>query len=120
MPDFNLKNKLKGIIQIKEEDKFKNRIKNFKERLQVGYNNFSAGIGEKQEFIDAVCRHKIVRNSHEEIHQFKKSLELVGIMELFRKFPEKAFLELTFEEKYVAPDAIKKVLKLNHIHNFLS
>ena len=47
MPDFNLKNKLKGIIQIKEEDKFKNRIKNFKERLQVGYNNFSAGIGEK-------------------------------------------------------------------------
>ena len=116
MPDFNLKNKLKGIIQIKEEDKFKNRIKNFKERLQVGYNNFSAGIGEKQEFIDAVCRHKI----HEEIHQFKKSLELVGIMELFRKFPEKAFLELTFEEKYVAPDAIKKVLKLNHIHNFLS
>ena len=59
MPDFNLKNKLKGIIQIKEEDKFKNRIKNFKERLQVDYNNFSAGIGEKQEFIDAVCRHKI-------------------------------------------------------------
>ena len=120
MPDFNLKNKLKGIIQIKEEDKFKNRIKNFKERLQVDYDNFSAGIGEKQEFIDAVCRHKIIRNFHEEIHQFKKSLELVGIMEIFRKYPEKAFLELTFEEKYVAPDAIKKVLKLNHIHNFLS
>ena len=120
MPDFNLKNKLIGIIQVKEEDKFKNRIKNFKERFQVGYNNFSAGIGEKQEFIDAACRHKIIRNSHEEIHQFKKSLELVGIMELFRKFPEKAFLEHTFEEKYVAPDAIKKVLKLNHIHNFLS
>ena len=41
-------------------------------------------------------------------------------MELFRKFPEKAFLEFTFEEKDVAADVIKKVLKVNHIHNFLS
>ena len=41
-------------------------------------------------------------------------------MELFRKFPEKAFLELTFEEKDVAADEIKKVLKVNHVHNFLS
>ena len=39
-------------------------------------------------------------------------------MELFRKFGEKAFLELTFEGKDVAADAIKKVLKVNHIHNF--
>ena len=38
-------------------------------------------------------------------------------MELFAKFPEKAFLELTFEEK---ADAIKKILKVNRIHNFLS
>ena len=30
-------------------------------------------------------------------------------MEFFRKFPEKTFLELTFEEKDVAVDAIKKV-----------
>ena len=119
MPDFDLKNKLKGIIEIKEEGEFKNRIKNFDERFQVGYNKFSAGIGEKQEFIDAVCRHAIIGNSHEEIYQFKKGLELGGIMELFRKFPEKAFLELTFEEKDVAADAIKKVLKVNHIHNFL-
>ena len=41
------------------------------------------------------------------------------IMELFRKFREKAFLELAFE-KDVAVDAIKKILKINHIHNFLS
>ena len=41
-------------------------------------------------------------------------------MELFRKFPKKAFLELTFEEKDVAADEIKKVLKVNHVHNFLS
>ena len=39
-------------------------------------------------------------------------------MELFRKFREKAFLELAFEEKDVAVDAIKKILKINHIHNF--
>ena len=67
MPDFDLKNKLKGIIEIKEEGEFKNRIKNFDEHFQVGYNKFSAGIGEKQEFIDAVCRHTIIGNSHEEI-----------------------------------------------------
>ena len=67
MPDFDLKNKLEGIIEIKEEGEFKNRIKNFDERFQVGYNKFSAGIGEKQEFIDAVCRHTIIGNSHEEI-----------------------------------------------------
>ena len=120
MPDFDLKNKLEGIIEIKEEGEFKNWIKNFDERFQVGYNKFSAGIGEKQEFIDAVCRHTIIGNSHEEIYQFKKGLELGGIMELFRKFPEKAFLELTFEEKDVAADEIKKVLKVNHVHNFLS
>ena len=102
------------------EDEFKNRIKNFDERFQVGYNKFSAGIGEKQEFIDAVCRHTIIRNSHEEIYQVKKGLELDGIMELFRKFREKAFLELTFEGKDLAVDAIKKVLQVNHIHNFLS
>ena len=41
-------------------------------------------------------------------------------MEFFRKFPEKTFLELTFEEKDVAVDAIKKVLKVNRTHNFLS
>ena len=41
-------------------------------------------------------------------------------MELFRKFREKAFLELAFEEKDVAVDAIKTILKINHIHNFLS
>ena len=118
MPDFDLKNKLEGIIGIKEEGEFKNRIKNFDERFQVGYNK--VGIGEKQEFIDAVCRHTIIGNSHEEIYQFRKGLELGGIMELFRKFPEKAFLELTFEEKDVAADEIKKVIKVNHAHNFLS
>ena len=120
MPDFYLKNKLKGIIEIKEKDEFKNGIKNFDERFPVGYNKFSAGLGEKQEFIDAVCRHVIIGNSHEEIYQFKKGLELGGIMELFRKFPEKAFLQLTFEEKDVAAYAIKKILKVNRIHNFLS
>ena len=60
MPDFDLRNNLKGIIKIKEEGEFKNRIKNFDERFQVGYNKFSAGIGEKQEFIDAVCCHTII------------------------------------------------------------
>ena len=39
MPDFDLKNK------VKEEGKFKNGIKNFDNRFQVGYNKFSAGIG---------------------------------------------------------------------------
>ena len=87
-------------------------MKDFDERFQVGYNKFSAGIGERQEFVDAVIRHTVIGNSHEEINQFKKGLELGGIMELFRKFPEKAFLQLTFEEKDVAADAIKKVLKV--------
>ena len=36
MPDFDLRNNLKGIIEIKEEGKCKNRIKNFDERFQVG------------------------------------------------------------------------------------
>ena len=114
MPDFDLKNK------VKEEGKFKNGIKNFDNRFQVGYNKFSAGIGEEQEVIEAVCHHAVIGNSHEGIYQFKKGLELSGIMELFRKFPEKTFLELTFEEKDVAVDAIKKVLKVNRTHNFLS
>ena len=92
MPDFGCNNKLKGIIEIKEQGEFKNRMKDFDERFQVGYNKFSAGIGEKQEFVDAVFRHTVIGNSHEEINQFKKGLELGGIMELFRKFPEKAFL----------------------------
>ena len=87
-------------------------MKDFDERFQVGYNKFSAGIGEKQEFVDAVYRHTVIGNSREEFYQFRKGLELGGIMELFRKFPEKAFLQLTFEEKDVAADAIKKVLKV--------
>ena len=120
MPDFDIKNKLKGIIEIKEEAEFKNAIKNFDEHFQIGYNKFSAGIGEKQKFIDTVCPHTIIENSHEQIYQFRKGLELGGIMKFMRKFPEKAFLELTFEEKDVAVDAIKKVLKVNRIHNFLS
>ena len=61
-----------------------------------------------------------IENSHEQIYQFRKGLELGGIMKFLRKFPEKDFLELTFEEKDVAVDAIKKVLKVNRIHNFLS
>ena len=36
MPDFDLRNNLKGIIKIKEEGEFKNRIKNFDKRFQVG------------------------------------------------------------------------------------
>ena len=36
MPDFDLRNNLKGIINIKEEGDFKNRIKNFDKRFQVG------------------------------------------------------------------------------------
>ena len=36
MPDFDLRNNLKGIIEIKEEGECKNRIKNFDERFQVG------------------------------------------------------------------------------------
>ena len=92
MPDFGWNNKLKGIIEIKEQGEFKNRIKGFDERFQVGYNKFSAGIGEKQEFVDAVYRHTVIGNSREEFYQFRKGLELGGIMELFRKFPEKAFL----------------------------
>ena len=34
--DFDLRNNLKGIIKIKEEGEFKNRIKNFDKRFQVG------------------------------------------------------------------------------------
>ena len=71
-------------------DKLKNGIKNFDERFQVGYNKFSARLDKKQEFIDAVSRHAIIGISHEDIYQFKKGLELGGITELFRKFPEKS------------------------------
>ena len=91
MSSFDLKNKLKGIIEKKEDHEFKNGIKNFDEHFEVGYNKFSARISEKQEFIDSVCRHAIIGNSHEQTYQFKKGLELVGIMELCKKFIVKSF-----------------------------
>ena len=87
-PDNTCKDKLMKIAECNDTETFKNLISDLDERFDFGYCSSTVGIESKIKLIQSACKHYMVSLQLEETQSYMKGLQLYGVLENLRKFPD--------------------------------
>ena len=112
VPDYDVQEQLKQIINCTTQEDLDAILSSFDARFEAGYNKPVIKLSDVKDLADKVCKYFVITRQLEEIQQFCDGLSSNGILEILKKYPERSTEEFVYNSNAITAELIKNMFQV--------